>query len=61
MQISLLPPSLPNKVVLNGFANFHAESIESEHPEHYQESKFAAVQNTVVTPGFRGTKTRAQT
>uniref|UniRef100_A0A804M1M6 polynucleotide adenylyltransferase n=1 Tax=Zea mays TaxID=4577 RepID=A0A804M1M6_MAIZE len=45
--ISLLPPSLPNKVVLNGSANFHAESIESEHPEHYQESKFVAVQNTV--------------
>jgi poly(A) polymerase len=45
--ISLLPPSLPNKVVLNGSANFHAESIESEHPEHYQESKFAAVQNTM--------------
>lgn len=44
---SVLPPSLPNKVALNGSANFHAESVEREHPEHYQESKFATVQHVV--------------
>ncbi|XP_066395489.1 nuclear poly(A) polymerase 1-like [Miscanthus floridulus] len=43
---SVLPPSLPNKVALNGSA-FHAESVEREHPERYQESKFATVQNVV--------------
>jgi poly(A) polymerase len=42
-----LPSSLPNKVVLNGYSIFHAESVEREHPEHYQESKFAIVQNAV--------------
>ncbi|TKW36260.1 hypothetical protein SEVIR_2G428900v4 [Setaria viridis] len=44
---SVLPSSLPNKEALNGHANFHAESVEREHPEHYQESTFAPVQNNV--------------
>jgi poly(A) polymerase len=42
-----LPSSLSNKVVLNGYSIFHAESVEREHLEHYQESKFATVQNIV--------------
>ncbi|RLM86059.1 nuclear poly(A) polymerase 1-like [Panicum miliaceum] len=44
---SVLPTSLPNKEALNGHANFHAESVEREHPEHHQESTFAPVQNDV--------------
>jgi poly(A) polymerase len=44
---SVLSPSLPNKEALNGHANFHAESVPREHPEHYQESTFAPVQNNV--------------
>jgi poly(A) polymerase len=44
---TVLPPSLPNKEALNGHANFHAESVACEHPEHYQESTFAPVQNNV--------------
>jgi poly(A) polymerase len=32
---------------MNGYYFFHAESVEREHPEHYQESKFATVQNVV--------------
>jgi poly(A) polymerase len=42
-----LPSSLPNKVVLNGYYFFHAGSVECEHPEHYQESKFATLTNVV--------------
>ncbi|KAJ1294291.1 hypothetical protein BS78_01G134900 [Paspalum vaginatum] len=44
---SVLDSSLPNKVVLNGHANFHAESVVREHSEHHQESTFAPVQNAV--------------
>lgn len=44
---SVLAPSLSNKVALNGSANFHAESVEREHPEHHEESKFATMQNAV--------------
>ncbi|KAG2647282.1 hypothetical protein PVAP13_2KG580200 [Panicum virgatum] len=44
---SVLPTSLPNKEALNGHANFHAESVDSEHPEHQQESTFAPAHNDV--------------
>jgi len=44
---SVLPTSLPNKEALNGHANFHAESVDREHPEHQQESTFAPAHNDV--------------
>ncbi|CAL4940194.1 unnamed protein product [Urochloa decumbens] len=44
---SVLPSILPNKEALNGHANFHAESVERQHPERYQESRFAPTQNNV--------------